>query len=60
VASCSTFRDLRGCKWLEPGDAVTGAELARCAAAEGVEVVLKAAALFGSFYFSLLEWMSRG
>jgi kynurenine formamidase len=29
---------LRGCRWLEPGEAVTGAELERCAAAEGVEL----------------------
>jgi kynurenine formamidase len=29
---------LRGCKWLEPGEAVNRTELDRCAAAEGVEV----------------------
>jgi kynurenine formamidase len=29
---------LRGCKWLEPGEAVSRAELERCAVAEDVEV----------------------
>ncbi len=29
---------LRGCKWLEPGEAVTRAELEQCAAAEEVEL----------------------